>query len=83
MMRHAAKAPRPEDVDHVHDELQPIDLDRVPADFETIAPAAEDSHDDVEWPVPNAPRRRGEGVVTLILIAIVGLAVGFAAVMVM
>ena len=89
MARHAAKSPRPEDVDPVRadPDSEANDPVWVPVDLAMGLPraAAEDSDYDAEWPAPKTlkPQRAGSGVQTLIVIALAGMAVGFIGVMLM
>ena len=89
MARHAAKSPRPEDLDPVRadPDFEANDPVWVPVDLAMGLPraAAEDSDHDAEWPAPKTlqPQRTGSGVLTLIVIALAGMAVGFIGVMLM
>ena len=89
MARHAAKLPRPEDADRVRadPDSEANEPAWVPVDLAMGLPraAAEDGDHDAEWPAPKTvkPQRAGSGVLTLIVIALAGMAVGFIGVMLM
>lgn len=84
-MRQAAKSTRPEDIGRGQDsDPEAIAPERTHIDLGQSSPQlAEDIVQADEWPTPETPppRKSGSGILTLILIAIMGMAIGFIAVM--